>query len=65
MRNMNDIDVMTFQPFGAGPRNCIAFRFALMEVKMAICKLLQHFTLEPTETTQVSEIIWKGKFTNC
>ena len=31
-------------PFGYGPRNCIAMRLALMEVKMAAAMLLKHFT---------------------
>lgn len=39
----------TFIPFGAGPRNCIGSRLALMEVKVAVYYLLRAFSLERTD----------------
>ncbi|KAK3912737.1 putative cytochrome P450 6a14 [Frankliniella fusca] len=33
----------TFLPFGEGPRNCIAERFALLEMKLALAMLLRDF----------------------
>ncbi|KAK3925056.1 putative cytochrome P450 6a14 [Frankliniella fusca] len=33
----------TFLPFGEGPRNCIAERFALLEMKLAMVTLLRDF----------------------
>jgi len=54
MEDMSKIDPMIFQPFGVGPRNCIGMRFALVEVKMAICKILLNFRLDTTEDTPVS-----------
>ena len=53
MEDMSKIDPLVFQPFGVGPRNCIGMRFALMEIKMAICKLLLTFQLDPAEDTPV------------
>ena len=51
---MSKIDPMVYQPFGAGPRNCIGMRFAILEVKMAMCKVLLNFKLEPCVDTPVS-----------
>jgi len=51
---MSKIDSIIFQPFGVGPRNCIGMRFALMEVKMAVCKILQNFRLDVGDDTPVS-----------
>ena len=43
-------------PFGAGPHNCIGMRFALMETKMAIARVLQKFRLETCPETEVFEV---------
>jgi len=55
---MSKIDQIIFQPFGAGPRNCIGMRFALVEVKMAICKILQNFRLDVADDTPVSYLLF-------
>ncbi len=44
---------MAYLPFGAGPKNCIAMRFAVFEVKSALINMLQRFTVVPGERTQV------------
>lgn len=41
-----------YLPFGAGPRNCIGMRFALMEAKLCIAKILLRFNLLPSPQTQ-------------
>lgn len=43
----------TFLPFASGPRNCIGMRFALIEIKTCLVKLLQKFKFETCNETQV------------
>lgn len=45
-------DPYTFLGFSQGPRNCMAMRFALLEVKICIAHLLTRFNFLPCEKTK-------------
>ena len=49
-----------FLPFGAGPRNCIGMRFALMEIKVALARVLMKFKFVASPETQVPLKIHAG-----
>ena len=46
MADMTKIDPIVFLPFGADPRKCVGMRFALLEIKVAFCKMLQKFKFD-------------------
>lgn len=43
--NKAHIDPTSFQPFGKGPRECIGRNFALLQIKLSLCKFLAAFSV--------------------
>lgn len=49
--NLHKIKDFSFIPFGSGPRSCIGMRFAIIEAKIMLCKVIEKFEFVKTKDT--------------
>ncbi|XP_078658845.1 cytochrome P450 3A41-like [Branchiostoma floridae x Branchiostoma belcheri] len=54
-------DPFDWLPFGAGPRNCIGMRLALMELKVGLAKILMKYRIVTGPDTDIPLVIQKKK----
>lgn len=58
--NLSQQNPYAFIPFSAGRRNCVAQKFAMLEIKLAVAEILLKFQVLPV--TKCEEIIFTCNF---
>lgn len=51
-RHLHRRHPMAFMAFGEGPRNCVGLRFAFMEIKLCLLRLLSQYQILSTDQTE-------------
>ena len=51
--NKANMNPNAYLPFGIGPRNCVGMRFAMEEIKIALCTIVKNFRFFPVAETPV------------
>ena len=59
MRHEEKRNPLLYMGFGLGPRNCVGMKFAVIEMKLALVKLLLKFEFHPAKNTPVTLKIYE------
>ncbi|XP_074613329.1 cytochrome P450 3A8-like [Acropora palmata] len=46
-------DLYVYQPFGHGPHNCVGMRFAQMEMKLVLARILKKYSFQAAQDTKI------------
>ncbi|KAI1285102.1 Cytochrome P450 6B1 [Halotydeus destructor] len=50
------VEAMAFQPFGAGPRNCVGMRFAILQIKLVMAELLLRYRFQLGPSSEIGDL---------
>nr|XP_058946620.1 cytochrome P450 3A30-like [Pocillopora verrucosa] len=59
------INPYSYMPFGHGPHNCIGMRFAQMEMKMVLARMLKKYRLEVAADTKIPPDVFVASTLSC
>ncbi|CAF1571811.1 unnamed protein product, partial [Didymodactylos carnosus] len=62
-RHLEKRHPLAFMPFGVGPRNCVGMKFALIEMKIVLTRLLKQYTILKCDKLENFTIIEKSVIT--
>ncbi|KAI1298150.1 Thromboxane-A synthase [Halotydeus destructor] len=57
------LEPIAYQPFGAGPRNCVGLRFAMLQLKLVMAELLLRYNFTAGPSSEIGQLQTYEKLT--